>query len=338
VEQLHPSSSASVAKPLAQSSGEAIAPGILRAAVLGEESQLSERAQRVFRATGTTHLLVVSGFQIGLVFYLLQRTLRAIFSRMRSVVERVSAEIASSLLALMGVSFYVIIIGAELSILRAVIMLVTQLACEMSERELRPGVGNLMGLIIVNAIWPLCLLEPSCQLTFAALYGLALSRKLLQRSKVAETPLELHSRLKLLLKQLTLEALAPWACTAPVVLFWFQTFSPVAPLVNLFAVPFFSYVCTAGGIVAISLQALGVPGAEGLLAIIHLSIEIFFAVLYEVYLATQETIFRSQEIRGVSLYALLLFMLAAVGLVSRWCGVFSISTLRPNTVGVAQGR
>jgi len=146
--------------------------GVLGAALLGNQYNISRAAAERFRAGGTFHVLVISGLQIafigGLVLLIVRRLTR------RRLLQFVLA--ATFLWA------YTIAVGADPSVVRSAIMF-TIIALAPAVARRANTLNSLGGAAIVLLAWkPGDLFDPSFQLTFLSVLSIvALAVPLLQR-------------------------------------------------------------------------------------------------------------------------------------------------------------
>lgn len=146
--------------------------GVLGAALLGNQYNISRAAAERFRAGGTFHVLVISGLQIafigGLVLLIVRRLTR------RKLFQFVLA--ATFLWA------YTIAVGADPSVVRSALMFtIVALAPVVARRA--NTLNSLGGAALLLLVWkPNDLFDPSFQLTFLSVLSIvALAVPLLQR-------------------------------------------------------------------------------------------------------------------------------------------------------------
>ncbi len=134
---------------------------ILAGVVLGMDRDLPAGLVEAFRRTGTSHLLVVSGFNVtliaGLVLGLLSRRL---------------SPFRAALLAALAVLLYTLLVGADPPVLRAAIMALLGLGGNLLGRR-QAGLNSLTLAAAVMALFePGLLADPGFQLSFTATLGL----------------------------------------------------------------------------------------------------------------------------------------------------------------------
>ncbi len=143
--------------------------------LIGENSYLERRIRTEFQRSGTYHILVVSGMNIGILAFAVFWTLR----RVRG------GEIAASITAVILSAGYAFLANAGAPILRAALMMVIALGARLfyRERALLNGLG--IAALVLLAADPRGLFEPSFQLTFLSVLAiLAIGVPLLERTSL----------------------------------------------------------------------------------------------------------------------------------------------------------
>jgi competence protein ComEC len=219
--------------------------GVFTALVTGERGAIRHRQWRLLRATGTSHLVAISGLHIGLVSGLVfllaswgwRRTLLPLTLWPASQVAAIAAWLAAAAYSLLA--------GWSLPTQRALIMVSIVLAGVVLGRRYRPGVVLSGALLGVLAWDPLSVLAAGFWLSFAAvgaiyllIYGHGVRRRF--------SLVRIQGAITLVL--------------APVGLVWFQQLSLSAPLANLLAVPLFTAVVVPATLVSVLTDLIGLPG------------------------------------------------------------------------------
>jgi len=132
--------------------------GVVKAMVLGDQSGLSEEIRRAFLLSGTYHILVISGFQVGFfagVLFFFARLLRL-------------PPVAGSLITVVGVVLYTLVAGGSPPVVRAALMTGLYLLAVIAGRG-RDLYNTLALAGFILLLWnPLSLFDAGFQLTFAA--------------------------------------------------------------------------------------------------------------------------------------------------------------------------
>ncbi|MFN8389038.1 MAG: ComEC/Rec2 family competence protein [Bdellovibrionota bacterium] len=228
------------------------------AGAIGEKDLLDEETKRVFKNTGLTHLLVVSGYQVGMLFGLAYTTARSTLSRCTKLLLVVPVQSVSAVLAFTVSGAYTLLIGGVLTTVRALLALAIVACGRLIARRSDPWRSLLLVLCCSQVIWPGSIFEAGCELTFAALVGLIVAGgwSAVIRHCFAERPFTSFA-----LQTLAL-SLGPALFTTPVVLLWFRVFVPLAVLYNAVCVSLFSllFSCLSGATLLV--LYLRLPGAE----------------------------------------------------------------------------
>jgi competence protein ComEC len=228
-----------------------LATGVL----LGKRARLPADLAEDMNATGTSHLVAVSGQNVTLVAGLLIAALAWAVGR------RPAAWLA--LAAVIGYSF---LVGGEPSVVRAAIMGSLYVVATALGRQSSAPIALALAGAVMTAIDPQVVHDVSFQLSFAATLGLMSLAPLLAARARAFTQ-RWPSADEFFLTRPTIEmaavTLAAIAFTLPITAVNFQRVSLVAPLANLLAVPAFLAVAVTATVTA-SIGAV-LPAASGAL-------------------------------------------------------------------------
>ncbi len=230
--------------------------GLLRALATGDRSQLPEELPALLRATGTSHLLAISGLHLGLVAGLLgwlgTRLARALL-RWRG---RSHAWVVGALCMALGALAYGQLAGWPVSAVRACWMLLGVGAALALGRGRDPR--QLLGLAAFATVLgePAMAATASWQLSFGALLGLVLLTPRLVRALPPDLcwPLDRAARG-------AAATIAATLGTLPAAAWWFQELALYAVPANLVALPLVGMVATPGALLSVAL-----PGLAGELA------------------------------------------------------------------------
>jgi competence protein ComEC len=193
--------------------------GLLLGLALGDDSQLDPATARDFQATGLGHLLVVSGENVAMVLAPVVALASALgLTRFGKVIVGIGS-----------VAFFVVMTGAEPSVLRAGVMAGISLLGVLAGRPRSAGsvLGAAVFVLLVHDPW--LAWSIGFQLSVAATAGMvALSSPLRERmSRVLPAPLALMAG----------TTLGAQLGVSPVLLFHFHEVPGVAVLANLAAAP-----------------------------------------------------------------------------------------------------
>lgn len=199
---------------------------LLLGIVLGERGGVPVELSRAFAATGTSHLLAISGFNMTLVAAGVALALRGRADPVRRAVLSVLAIVAYSLL-----------VGLSPSVLRAALMSVVAAFGFMSGRRAATANALCAALALMLIADPAAIDDLGLQLSALATAGLVLWQGSIAE-RLASLPLPLREGIAT-----TLAATAP---TLPVVAGAFGRVSLVSVAANLVCVPLFPLIMLAG--------------------------------------------------------------------------------------------
>lgn len=231
--------------------GEFGGTGLFLSMGLGYHDLISAQVEQAFMKLGLTHLLVVSGYQVSLLFgfvtFLSHLCVRSIgiFGRYSRVLANTAAFTAASA--------YVVCIGLEMSAVRALLGAACVAAQMCSERETSFGQRWGVAFLGMQLIWPWCFFEIGVILTFAALFGIGLGARLSGAGQVAS---------------FVSVNVAVWCTTTLVLLVWKGNLSLLALPVNLMLAAPWSIVNCTVGLAGLCGLILGIPGAAYPLVVI----------------------------------------------------------------------
>lgn len=164
----------SVRRTLEQVLGPGERSGVLLAMLFGFREAVSVETEEDFRSLGLAHLLVVSGYQVTIVFYCVLSVLRWSARRFEIALRGGVLLWLLPMLALIPTAFFVMIVGIDAPNLRAsVALLLVTLLAQSEQFSTRLNVIAATAVMLL-LLWPGCYTEPSIQLTFAALLGLSM--------------------------------------------------------------------------------------------------------------------------------------------------------------------
>lgn len=217
--------------------------GLVRAMLLGDRAGLDRETLEGFRASGTYHVLALSGAQVALVATLLLALLRRV---------GMGPGPAGPMVAV-AVFAYAGLVGSEAPVVRAAIMAGVLLLGR--SLELDADVVNLLGLaaLVLLLRKPSEVSDPGFQLSFVATLGLVVLTEPV-RSLLPPLPLKLDLAFA--------GSLAAQLALCPLLVIHFHRLAPAALLLNLVAVPLATAVLLAGGLLVLAAllwPALGPP-------------------------------------------------------------------------------
>jgi competence protein ComEC len=217
---------------------------LLAGILLGVESGIPQPVEEAFKATGTSHIIAISGFNITLLSGLIV----ALFSRLLGKRRRGLA----ALLSAAGIAMYTLLVGADAAVVRAALMGGLALFARMVGRR-QDGLNSLAFVAAIMALLdPHVLWDIGFQLSFMATLGLVLYAEPLSEAFIRWAaqllPLKTAQRLAGPVGEYVLFTLAAQITTLPVMVYHFQKFSLAAFLTNPVILPAQPPVMILGGL------------------------------------------------------------------------------------------
>jgi competence protein ComEC len=209
--------------------------------LLGVDTSIPQPVQEAFKATGTAHIIAISGFNISIVAGLFALFFSRLLGPRRGAIATI-----------FGIALYTIMVGAEASVVRAAIMgglglFAAQVGRRQNGLNSLALVAAVMALINPQVLWGI-----SFQLSFAATLGLVLYADPLTQ---VFTRLASHRLPQPMVKRLTgwvgeyiLFTLAAQILTLPVMAYHFRRISVVSLVANPVILPVQPPVEVLGGL------------------------------------------------------------------------------------------
>ncbi len=243
--------------------------GILSALAVGDQQAIPGEQWKVFAATGTTHLMSISGLHVTMIAGLAAWLLGRLWRRLPHLPEIWPAQGVAILAGWSAALAYTLLAGAAVPALRTLAMLSGAALALLSRRHVSSGHILSFALLPVLLLDPWAPLSPGFWLSFVAVAALLLAAggDTASTSASPAQPLPLRQRLGQMLKRWGLAQAVASLATLPLLLAYFQQFSLVSPLANALAIPLVSLVVTPLALLAAVLPLPGLAeGAHALLS------------------------------------------------------------------------
>ena len=231
--------------------------GLVRALTLGDRSQLGEELRSSLNATGTAHLIAISGMHVTVLAFALVLLL-----------ERALPRRLARLAAIAPLILYGALIGFTPSFLRALVMFAVLSFAPVAGLPSDPCTRLATALLLCTVIRPLDVMDAGLALSFSASAGIMLLTAPIQslfgltprarRDRDAWRRTRLLRQLAVYFADLLCASLAAQLMTLPAVIAWFGVQSVVSLPFNLLCVP----LCMTGYVLAMGallLSALWLP-------------------------------------------------------------------------------
>jgi competence protein ComEC len=224
---------------------------LLAGILLGVDTGLPADLQQAFKDTGTAHIIAISGFNITIIagFFLL-------------LFGRALGQTRGSIVAVLGITLYTFLVGADAAVVRAAIMGTLALLARQFGRRNDGLYALLLSAAVMAAFKPHILWDVGFQLSFFATLGLVLYAQPLQ-SRAVDLITRFTSpgrarKIAAPLSEYLLFTVAAQLTTLPIMAYHFKRLSLVSLIANPFILPAQPAVMVLGGI-AVLLSLVWTP-------------------------------------------------------------------------------
>jgi competence protein ComEC len=206
---------------------------ILNAMVLGEKENIPWNIFNLMMKSGTVHILVVSGFNVGIVAFTV-----ALFLKLIRLPRKIRIMVTIPILIL-----YCLITGASTPVVRATIMAIVFLLAYIFKRE--PDIYNSLSIAAITILManPRQLFDIGFQLSFVSVISLVFLYPKIKSFLHLES-IKINS-LRFLLEG-CLVSFSCWVGTMGFIAYYFKIFSPVTILANIIIVPLATLITLCG--------------------------------------------------------------------------------------------
>jgi len=238
--------------------------GIYQALLIGSRAGISDSLLEQFKATGCMHLLAISGIHMSLLGLMVTLALTWTMKRSSWLLLHTHVPTVATLLALLPLTVYAFIAGLNTPVLRSLLMSSLFLIGVVLQRQ-RPILFIVAAAALLLLIWkPLALFTVSFQLSFASILAIAFLYPFLLR-KLERHALPEGSRVRTYVFAALLVSVAASLGSLPFMLFHFNRFSLIGPVMNLLVEPFLCLWALPLGLLAIPLIFIAPEAATILL-------------------------------------------------------------------------
>lgn len=224
---------------------------LVKALLTGDKSDLPKEITGIFRDSGASHILALSGLHLGVLYLLLTRLTSPLGNSPKARKSRCSLIIVAAL-------FYSIMTGATPSIIRAFLFITINETARLLGRKREPVRVLLAALTVQLALKPDVISSIGFQLSYMAMAGIFLLYPTMERIYPAPS----GSRLSRFnpFRKIWNAAMLSISCqifTGPIAWHYFHTFPKYFILTNLVALPLTSAIMTLS-VATIALSFLGI--------------------------------------------------------------------------------
>lgn len=234
---------------------------LLSGILLGRDQGISRELQNAFQLTGMTHIIAISGFNITI--------LAGLFS---SIFTRILGHRSGALAAVIAISGYTLMVGADAAVVRAAIIGTLGVLGSLFGR--RQNGLNSLGIAVLGMLLfdPLFIWDIGFQLSVAATFGLILYTQPMEAwfIRIASRWVSEEQAKAWVgpFSEVFLFTLAAQIMTLPIMAYHFGEISWLALIANPLILPPQSLVMISGGLAL--LAGLTVPGLGNLVAVLAL--------------------------------------------------------------------
>ncbi len=249
---------------------------ILDAMILGEKRNIPWFVNNAMMKTGTVHILVVSGFNVGIVSFII-----ILFLKLIRLPRKIRFAIAIPCLVI-----YCLMTGASTPVVRATVMAIVFMLGFLAKRE--PDIYNSLSVawLFILVSNPTQLFDIGFQLSFSSVIAIVyLYPRIKSNLRIESFKIKY---LRFLLEG-CLVSFSAWLGTMGFIAYYFKIFSPVTVLANIFIVPLATLITLCGfSLIVMSLIFLPLApffaSASELLVISLIKINAFLLKLPAAYL------------------------------------------------------
>ncbi len=262
--------------------------------ILGSRKGIAEHLMEDFNATGLTHIIAISGYNITLIivivaglFSFLERRLMILFS-------------------ILFVFIFVLLVGASAAVVRAGIMGVISLVALWHGRKYYVTLGLFLAAFFMNLFEPKILVyDVGFQLSFLATCGLLYVSPLIEKYFMFLPK-------KFEIRESVLMTISAQILALPVILMNFERLSLISPVANLFVLPFLPFSMLFGFLAVIaSYMWFFLAQIFGFVGFLLLEVLVFFVKFFA------NVKFASVEVTWFFWWVLLIYYYFVVGFIMR---------------------
>ena len=145
---------------------------IIKALLLGEQGEISEKTRDNFAATGVVHILSVSGLHLAFVAMIAFLVIRGILRVSERLMLAMDINKVAAIFTLFPVLFYAFIAGFGVATFRATVMIVVFLVAVIIDRQRDLYNTLAMAALIITVILPTSIFDISFQLSFVSVLAI----------------------------------------------------------------------------------------------------------------------------------------------------------------------
>lgn len=232
--------------------------GVISAALItGERADIDADDQTAFRDSGLMHVLSISGLHLALAGGVFFWVIRALFALFPAIVLRHPIKKWAAIGALIGSTFYLLISGCEAPAVRSWVMLTIMFSAILVDRPALSMRAVMLAVALIVLETPENVLDPGCQMSFAAVIGLIAFAEWQAQRPRGEASKALWRRAWRYVLGVVITSTIAGLATAPISIFHFDRASPFGIIANLLALPVVGVVIMPAAVAAMVLMPFG---------------------------------------------------------------------------------
>lgn len=259
---------------------------VASALITGERSGIPDDVNLWLRAVGLSHVLSISGLHLALVAGFTMTVMRALLAAMPSIALVHPTKKYAAIVALGVSTFYVILAGNDVALLRSYVMLLVMLLSILFDRPALTLRNVGLAAVFILVTEPHSVMSASFQMSFAAttalvgVYG-AFARSRHRDAKRRRGAPSRPRRLLAFFVGLGASSLIAGLATAPYAAYHFQRIAPFGLVANLLALPIFSVWIMPLALLSMLAMPFGLD--QPLLWLMGKGLALVFAIAHAIY-------------------------------------------------------
>lgn len=243
--------------------------GSLLALIMGDRSLIGDEQWALFSATGTNHLIVISGLHVGFVALLCFGIGNGLARISPRLLHHIAAQQVGALCALIGALAYALLAGFSLPTQRAVVMLSIFMGAQLFSREFPRSFSFWLAMCAVLILNPMSPVGAGFWLSFTAvatlLFALGSYQTLAHDGKSDMT--SVVPRVRALWRGWVRPQWVVFIGLSAPLLLWTQQLSILSPVANIVAIPLVSLLIVPVALLATCLLSVAPSLAAWLLGV-----------------------------------------------------------------------
>jgi competence protein ComEC len=221
---------------------------LIQAMTLGEQSEIPRDIQDRFNRTGTSHIIAISGFNVGIIALIAFFLIRTLLKSSEYLLLRFNIQKLAAFFAFGPVVFYAFVAGLGMSTVRALLMTLALLVTILMGRGRDLFNTLALAAFLILVVSPAALFDISFQLSFAAVAAILLfmpgitERLTAWKNRAEGRPAKLGRRITADLLLFVAVSAACTLSTLPFIVYYFNRVSNITLVANFLLVPLLGFV------------------------------------------------------------------------------------------------